>query len=241
MAFREGRIETTAYSELPDDDTLAFLELESEFRNEFERNTQVEDSAWQYHGSIYINKTLAAADELAIAGFEKFEDSTSNDGNFSVLLNHFQRAVETLVVRMRIRQSRRAREMSVGLGSPQKTKIHSFIEKIRSEVENSAASVPKKEKLYLNLAKLAEEVSKNRAGLERFGDLARGLSTISRDFAQDGAEPWWKWFAAIMGIVDDAKEAEPQLPKPSEVKRIEAPKKELPRPDVTIEDDEIPF
>lgn len=132
--------------------------------------------------------------------------------------------------------------MSVGLDPDQKSKIHTLIEKIRKEVEASAASVAKKEKIYSIISNLSEEVSKARTGLERFGDLARGLSGISREVAEEGAEPWWKWFKAVMGIVDDAKESEPQqLPKPPEVKRIEPPKKELPKPGNSDLDDDIPF
>ncbi|MDP3962241.1 MAG: hypothetical protein Q8Q26_19645 [Pseudorhodobacter sp.] len=131
--------------------------------------------------------------------------------------------------------------MSVGLNAEQKTKIHTLIEKIRQEIESSSASVGKKEKLYTIIANLAKEVSRARTGLERFGDLARGLSGISKEVAQEGAEPWWKWFRAAMGIVDEAKETEPQLPKPPEVKRIEPPRKKLPKPGNSDFDDEIPF
>ncbi|MBP0481779.1 hypothetical protein [Sagittula salina] len=50
-----------------------------------------------------------------------------------------------------------------------------------------------------------------------------------------------------MGLLDDAKEAEPKLPKPPEIKKIEPPRKELPRADGGYGtggrdlDDEIPF
>lgn len=232
----------TPYQELPDDDLLAFLYLEAEFRTEYEESTRSEDSNWLFHGHLYINKTLAAADELGIQEIMAFDNGASfGDKDFSDFLHLFQRAVEKIVVRMRIRQSRRGRAMSVGLDPDQKSKIHSLIEKIRKEIELSSASVAKKEKLYTIISNLSEEVSKARTGLERFADLARGLSGISREVAEGSAEPWWKWFKALMGIVDDAKETEPQLPKPTEVKRIEPPKKELPKPGRPDLDDEIPF
>lgn len=50
-----------------------------------------------------------------------------------------------------------------------------------------------------------------------------------------------------MGLLDDAKEAEPKLPKPPEIKKIEPPRKELPKANVEdgnggkAFDDEIPF
>ena len=77
--------------------------------------------------------------------------------------------------------------------------------------------------------------------MARFGDLARGLAGISKDVAEEGAEPWWKWAKLIFGEVNEAKDAEPQLPKPNEVKRIEPPRKELPKPLDRNLDDEVPF
>ncbi|WP_227268746.1 hypothetical protein [Roseobacter weihaiensis] len=37
-------------------------------------------------------------------------------------------------------------------------------------------------------------------------------------------------FEKNMGLVTEAKEAEPQIPKPPEINRIEPPRKELPKP-----------
>jgi len=230
------------YEELPDDDVLAFLHLEAEFREEFNNDSRSEDANWLFCGNQYLNKTLAAADELGIEELLSFDNGSAyGDKNFSEHLQAFQRAVEKIVVRMRIRLSRRTRATSVGLNVEQKTKISALIEKIRLEVDISSASVGKKEKLFSIISNLSEEVSKQRTGMERFGDLARGLSGLSREVAETGAEPWWKWFKAMMGIVDEVKEMEPQLPKPTVTKRLEPPRKELPQPKRSDMDDEIPF
>lgn len=229
------------YPEIPDDDYIAFMQLESEFRREFEENLKEEGPNFNYCAADYMNKTLAAAKALDIDALSIYEVNTRNRQNFSDLFTDFQRDVDNIIVQMRIHYSRRSRALSVGLTSAQKTKIHTLIEKIRREVESSTASIPKKEKLFEIIAKLSEEVDKPRTGLERFGDLARGLSGISKDVSREGAEPWWKWFKAAMGIVDEAKEAEPKLPKPQEIKRIEPPRKQLPKPTGSDPDDEIPF
>ncbi len=230
------------YEELPDDDFAAFMLLESEFRQVFETHIQEPESNYEYHSADYMNKTLAAAKALGIEALSNYEVTTSSRSReFGDVFTAFLRDVDNIIIQMRIHNSRRAKAMSVGLSPEQKTKIHALIEKIRREIEVSAASVGKKEKLYTIISNLAEEVSKARTGLERFGDLARGLSGISKEVAQEGAEPWWKWFKAAMGIVDEAKETEPQLPKPPEVKRIEPPRKELPKPSRADLDDEIPF
>ena len=101
-------------------------------------------------------------------------------------------------------------------------------------------SVAKKEKLFEIISKLTLEVDKPRTRFERFTDFARGLASVSREFEEEGMEPWRKWFQPMMGVIDDAKEAEQgQLPKPLEPKKIEGPRKLLSEPKVN--DDEIPF
>ena len=127
--------------------------------------------------------------------------------------------------------------LSAGFSEAQKTKLHALIEKMRSEVDQSGAHQDKKDKIFNILSILAKEVSKDRTGFGRFADLARALAGLSKEVEQEGAQPWWKWFKLAMGVVDDAKEKEPALPAPEEPKRIEPPKKQLPKPD----NDEIPF
>ena len=229
------------YPELPHDDYIAFMQLESEFRRELDERIENHSSNFEYCAADYMNKTLAAAKALDIDALNIYEVDTTNSKVFSDDFVVFQRDVDNIIVQMRVQYSRRSRKLSVGLTQVQKTKIHTLISKIRQEVDESTASVNKKEKLFGIIAKLSEEVDKPRTGFERFGDLARGLSGISKDVATEGAEPWWKWFKAAMGIVDEAKEAEPQLPKPKEIKRIEPPRKRLPKPTGSDPNDEIPF
>lgn len=226
--------------ELPDDDYAAFMMLEREFRDEFDVNINSQDSNYEHHAADYMNKTLAAAKALGIEALLHYEVNTSGRG-FSDAFSLFRRDVDNILVQMRIHNSRRSKALSVGLSPEQKTKISALMDKVRSEIEISTATVGKKEKLYSMIFDLLEEVNKPRTSFERFGDLARGLAGISKEVAQEGAEPWWKWFKAALGVVDEAKEAEPQLPKPPEVKRIEPPRKELPKPSRPELDDEIPF
>lgn len=231
------------YEDLPEDNFAAFIHLESEFRRELEEKIEHSESngSYEYAAADYMNKTLAAAKALEISALIAYEIDTKNSSQFHDTFTSFKRDVDNIIVQIRILGSRRRRGMSVGLAVDQKVKIHALITKIRSTIESSSAATPKKEKLYTILAKLAEEVDKTRTGFERFGDLARGLSGISRDVAEEGAEPWWKWFKALMGVVDDAKESEPQLPKPQDTKRIEPPRKQLPKPNESNLDDDIPF
>jgi len=83
------------YEELPDDDVLAFLHLEAEFREEFNNDSRSEDANWLFSGNQYLNKTLAAADELGIEELLSFDNGSAyGDKNFSEHLQAFQRAVE---------------------------------------------------------------------------------------------------------------------------------------------------
>ncbi|ANB34675.1 hypothetical protein M2324_003796 [Rhodovulum sulfidophilum] len=231
------------YENLSEDNHVAFLQLEKEFRNELEAAQEDQNSSWSYIAADYMNKTLAAAYALDVDALSGFSVNTRDNNEH---FNDFLRAVDNVIIQMRIANSRSRNAMSVGLTEAQKTKIHHFIEKIRREVDSSSAPDSKKDKLYDILAKLAQEVSKARTRYERFADLARSLAGLSADVEREGARPWWPWFEKIMGVLDDAKEAEPSLPKPPEIKKIEPPRKELPKPDAGYGggrdlDDEIPF
>ena len=234
------------YEQLPDDEHEAFLQLEREFRDELESRQEDQNSNWTYVTADYMNKVQAAAMALEIEALSDFSVDTRDIGSHNANFDDFLRAVDSVIIQMRIDISRRQNAMIVGLTEAQKTKIHHFIEKIREEVEISAAPAPKKERLFDLIARLAEEVSKDRTRYDRFADLARSLAGLSRDLERDGARPWLKWFEKIMGLISDAKEAEPQLPKPAKRKKIEPPRKELPGPTGSDEsnwglDDEIPF
>ena len=144
------------YENLSEDDHVAFLQLEKEFRNEMEMAQEDRNSNWAYHTADYTNKTLAAADTLGIEALSGFSVNTRNDNEHIENFNDFLRAVDNIIVQMRIMNSRTRNAMSVGLTEAQKTKIHHFIERIRGEDEISTAPDAKKEKLYDILAKLAK-------------------------------------------------------------------------------------
>ncbi|WP_321339310.1 hypothetical protein [Breoghania sp.] len=236
-----------AYDELSDDNHVAFLQLEAEFRRAMEIADERPNSNWSHLSADYMNKTLAAASALGIDAISDFTVSTRDFDEHRENFDDFLRAVDNVIVQMRISRSRNRNAMSAGLTEAQKTKIHHFIEKIRSEVESSSAPAAKKERIFDIIAALAKEISKARTGFERFTDLARSLAGLSGDIEREGARPWWPWFEKIMGVLNDAKVAEPQLPRPPEIRKIEPPHKKLPKPEGYGQsgnadlDDEIPF
>ncbi|WP_408595413.1 hypothetical protein ACIPCF_19675 (plasmid) [Paracoccus marcusii] len=233
------------YEELSEDDHVAFLQIEKEFRQQMEDMQEDRNSNWSYVTADYMNKTLAAAAVLNIDALTGFTVSTRNSDEHRENFDDFLRAVDNVIVQMRIMNSRNRNAMTVGLTESQKSKIHHLIEKIRAEVEGSTTPPDKRDKLFDILNNLAKEVSKDRTRYERFADLARSLAGLSGDVEREGARPWWPWFEKIMGLINDAKEAEPKLPKPPEIKKIEPPRKQLPEPygedDYKDPNDEIPF
>ena len=220
---------------IPEDAPSAFVYLESVFRTDFENSIDAPNSNYEYYAVVYVNKVYAAALELDVeeilevkptAIIRKFDHSE---------FEYFRRTVDAYIVRMSIRRSRSYRELSVGLSPIQKEKIHKLTARIRAEVDSSEASNEKKEAIFSILSKLALEVDQQRTKFGRFTDLMRGLVGISKETAEEGVAPWIKLMMQILGVVDDAKEAEPRLPKPEEIKRIEPPR------EIKNDDDVIPF
>lgn len=233
------------FEDLPENDDLAFLALEREFRTKYEMETSENNNGWEYSARDYVNKTQATAVALSIGGLSPSITPKLKSENFHDEFWAFIREVDGVIIHIKISNSKRRRPMSVGLSAEQKAKLIGYIEKIRREVEKSDAVVGKKERIFEILGTLLVEIGKDRTRLEGFVDLSRTLAGVSKNFAEEGLEPWWKWVKAAFGIVDEAKQAEPMLPKPEEQKRIEAPRKELTkssesRSDQT-DDDEIPF
>ena len=232
------------YPEISDDNYIAFLQLEAEFRKEFEHGLEERSINYDYSSRDFMNKVLSAAKALEIDALSEYDLSAIERNDFQELFDDFLRAVDSVKIQVRIANSRCKKKDSVGLSQTEKSKLQALIEKIRVEVEASKSSVSKKERIFEIVSELSKEINKDRTPYARFGDLARGLAGLSNEVSKelaDGAEPWWKWFKVAMGVIDEAKEAEPKLPKPPELKRIDPPRKKLPPPSRTDMDDEIPF
>ena len=218
------------YKELSDDEIVAFMQLEKEFRSDKFRS----DMDFRYLNDIitvnYMRNIASVIRELNVDALSPILEFFKNGGQHEDFPN-FLRAVDNTILRIRVAKSRNRNAMVVGLSEGQKTKIHQFIEKIRTEVAGSAATEDKKDSIFNALKHLAAEVSKNRTGYERFADLARSLAGLSGYVAEKGARAWWPLYGQIMDNIDDAKEAELQLSKQPEIKKIAGPKKQLPKPD----------
>ncbi|GAB5486304.1 MAG: hypothetical protein Pars93KO_27380 [Parasphingorhabdus sp.] len=233
------------YDNLPDDPQLAFAQLEGHFREEVQSKIEQSDQSNEIneYQLQYINQVTAAARALRIGQLSAYE-VPFNENNIWQLYSRFRSDVENLVIQIRIHHSRRKRQFSVALEEPEKQRIRHYIEQIRQMVEESDYSQDKKDAVFKKLSELTLEIDRDRTRFEIVADGVRKLAKLSGDVEREGAEPWWKWVKLIFGVVDDAKEKETDrsLPAPEEQKKLEAPRKELPKPYSPRDmDDEIPF
>lgn len=243
--LRKKELIEKLYDDLPDDPQLAFAHLENHFREEAQTKIEQSDQGQEIteYQLQYINRVTAAARALGIDQLAAYE-VPFNETNLWKIYSRFRTDVENLVIQIRIHHSRRKRQFSVALEGAQKQRIHHYIEQIRQLVTDSNCSQDKKDKVFKKLAELALEIDRDRTRFEIVADSIRKIAKLSGDVERDGAEPWWKWVKLIFGVVDDAKEKEPDssLPAPEERKKLEAPRKQIPAPKKGADlDDEIPF
>jgi hypothetical protein len=115
-------------------------------------------------------------------------------------------------------------------------------------VDRLEISERKKQAMYSKIDALANEVDRNRTQFDAAMALIVEVASIGGDAAEK-LEPVRKWIDSIARLLGRAKEAEdaaaPRLPGPQERKRIEPPRRTLPKrersPAVDDLDDEIPF
>jgi hypothetical protein len=179
------------FNNLPRDPELAFLELEEGYRNDLERliENSEQSAAIDYHCREYMNNVIAIASELGIEDLRGWEVPNTN---ISTAYGAFSTAVKHHVVRFRLRHARRQNDQSVRLTPSEKARIRSYIEKIRTIVEESKDTpAGKKEAVFKLLAALTEEVDRDRTRMEVVGAVSTQLA--------DAAQPWWKYDKAGFG------------------------------------------
>lgn len=229
---------------LPDDPQLAFLQLAEGYRKVAE--SKIGQSEFGHDISEYrlryINQINAAAWALGIKEL-LIHEVPSHAGKVWDVYSQLKTDVENLLIQIRIHHSRRKWEFSVALEPQDKQRIHHYIAQIRQAVEDSDCSQDKKDAVFKKLSELSLEIDRGRTRFEILADKVMKIAKLSGDIEREGVRPWGKWVKLILGRVDDAKENEKnRLPAPEERKKLEAPRKKLPKPDSSHDlDDEIPF
>lgn len=229
------------FDDLPDDDEKAFMVLEEQYKNVLLaqlKQADEQENTSEYYMS-YMNHVLAAATALGIHAFSEWDTPTSSRFQYEYYYD-FRRAVDAFVTTTKIKKSRRRRENSVALSPDDKVKIRDYIDNIKRLIDESNLSPEKKEAILKKVNELLAEVDKDRTTFEVIAGSVMRVAALLRDFESTGVSPYWKYFRMIFERVGEAKEEEERhLPRPSEQKRIEPPKRRLPPP--KTDDPEIPF
>lgn len=235
------------FDDLPDDHEKAFVYLERQFRSQLDESLRDNDQGGfdAYCKRKYMSSVIAAAKSLDIPGIADYS-APFNDREVWDAFEGFETDVLNLTIQIEINHSRRRKKYSVVFDSAERQRIRHYIEQIRTTVEESDIPEGKRDAIFKKLSELTLEIDRDRTRFEVVADAIRGVARLSGDVEREGAEPWWKWVKLIFGLIDDAKEKEPQssLPAPEERKRLEPPRKQLPPPDKPFNrnlDDDIPF
>jgi len=235
------------YTELPDDPEGAFVHLEKHYRQALHEKLEASQSgnAGDSYWIEYMNRTLAAAQELGISALAEWTVPSHTDTSSRIYdrWQNFTTAVENYTTRLAIKNSRRQRSHSIAFDHATKQKIRHYLDKIKEIVDNLRISEQKKEKIYARINALADEVDRNRT---RF-DAAMALSV---EAASTGGTAFNKLRPALDSITRLFGKAKAEEDQSSSLlalehqKRIEPPRFRPAAPATEsgpTEDEEIPF
>ncbi|MGB3041757.1 MAG: hypothetical protein WBB98_01050 [Xanthobacteraceae bacterium] len=226
------------FSDLPDDPELAFVALVDRFDNE--RETSIASSEERSDTSIflldYMNNVFGAAEGLHLDIYNEWEMPT-NENNVWPLYREFSLITKRRVLEIQIRHARIGRHYSVGLNTATKARIRNLVEQIKQHLDAIDLDEHKRNTLNGKLNKFLEEVDRERTRYDAAMDVA--LSMVG--LVEKTSSPIIDLMDSITRLLAQAKSSEPlELPPPRERKKLEAPRKQLPKPSQDIDDD-IPF
>jgi hypothetical protein len=236
------------YDDLPDEEELAFLKLESAFRETCERSA-MEVRQNEVNGYFpaeeylrYIRQITAAANELQLGIFQ--DAPFPNAENFSLSdYQNFIGQVDYWRTIFSVRNARRNSGYSVRLDDKTRTIINHHIGQIREIIQKLEVDEWKRESLLNCLSALQVEVDKKRSGYEVLGAFVVEFSGVLGEAAEK-LKPVQRLIDSIAGLIWGNKHAEQtkSLSAPAPRKQIPAPKTAPPKmPTRGDLDDEIPF
>ena len=139
------------------------------------------------------------------------------------------------------RRQKAGLETLIVLDEAGRSAIHRLIQSIRERLETADLTEAKREALFNKLNAFEAEVDRNRTRAEAFYAFAVDVARTARE-ANDELKPILKTIDKVFDWIDKAKKYTDTLPPWSERKKIEAPKKQLPKPFGNSDlDDEVPF
>lgn len=242
-------------SGLPADPELAFVRFEEIVRQKMQ-DWEVEER--RNNGDFdadtfrleYMNKVAAAAKAYGIEALSGLEVPKLGGSQISFIdaYRQFLADVDHVTIQIRIHAARADHEGTVGLEDIERSKIHHFIQRIRTVIEQADLPDDKRDELFDKLNKFAAEVDRKRTKLQSAMAVVIAVCDgIGQGFEKlEPARIMIDSISVLLGRVKANEErADRQLPPPSERKRIEPPKRRLPAPTSRRQndqlDDDIPF
>jgi hypothetical protein len=229
------------------DPELAFVHLESEYRDVFNKKLEDSDNSNSYDAYVieYMNHTIAAARALELHILDQWTIPSHSSHGLHDLFRDFTTAVDHFKVQVQIDHARSHNRFSVVLDTTEKDKLRNYVAQIKRVIGDSSLPLPKKERLYDKINNFLAEVDRDRTPYEQFADLVINLAHLGGEAAQE-LEPARKLInsiARLLGRNKQFEDSEPRLPPAPKPRQIPSPPKGLPPPQKKRGDmdDEIPF
>ena len=239
----------SVYDDLPDDEELVFLKLESAYREVCER-TVLEAQRNEANGYFpaeqylqYMRQTTAAAVELQLSIFEDFRIPLAENLTISAYQD-FRGQVDHYRTTLQIRHARRSKGYSVRFDAKTKRVVSHHLAQVREIIVRLDVDDWKRDSLLTCLNNLQTEVDRDRSRYEVFGAFIVEVAGVL-GAAGEKLEPIRKIIDSVGSLIWGTKHAEQtqRLPPPAERKQIPPPKTQTPKASRRRDDmdDEIPF
>ncbi len=231
------------YINLPEDPELAFVEYENRLRNDM--NAQIaHDNSNIYEAKRYYALQVMAFHDAWSFSFLMRPELVGVWNNFDEIFDSFQNEVLYWTTQIKIRHAHRLRAIStiLCLTPDIRQQLHHYITKIRETLTPIELPENKKEVLFAKLNALADEIDRDRTKTEAWTAFTLELISVGGKAAKV-LQPVKEFSDSIGNLLGKAKELSDRLgiPSPQTPKRLEAAKKQLPKPEPLPLDDEIPF
>ena len=236
------------FLERPDDDELAFVHYEQQFRRQMENAVKdsEESSVYNHFVQSYINHVLAVARALDLQILNNWLHQPQQAG----LQQNFRQVrfdIDGTVTEIKVRHAIMHRKLSVRLEKHLKEKVWEFVGKIKQVLEGGNIPVDRRERLMDKLNAFGKELDRTRTPMSAFADLAIEAADAAGE-VEGKLRPIKGWIDSIAGLFREARVSEelrPMLPAPP--RRIATHKAHATKapswdpPPKSDLDDEIPF
>jgi hypothetical protein len=241
--------------DLPEDPELAFVQYEKRRREAMQNRVEslfdapgYDDHRQYYDPKIeqvklrYLSEVMGIHDAYELGFLTKPEKLYLGSEDFDFYFNEFERDVAYWTTQLAIRHAKRLKGISTILHlTPEiRRDIHACITRIREIITPMHLPDKKKEAIFKKLNALADEIDRDRTNSEAWTAFSLEIASTGGQAARE-FKPVKDLVDAILDFLAKAKamaEAKLGLPGPPTPKKLEAPRKQLPGPDL---DDEIPF